>query len=195
MEQYLQPFIKTDNIFLFVPNVIGYARLGFLLLACLFMTSFPTPTLLFYFLSASLDAFDGLAARKYKQETRFGQLLDQLTDRCSTLCLVMGLAYLYPGFFLFFQLAAVIDIAGHWIHTQVSLMTGNTSHKVIESKPTGVQSSIQYIVYNLIKIYYSNRIVLFGLCLANEVFYVTLYMLYFYEGFASKFLRPNFFEH
>ncbi|CAG2170376.1 unnamed protein product [Oppiella nova] len=57
----------------------------------------------FYVTSALLDAFDGMAARRLNQSTKFGALLDQLTDRCATMCLIM-----------------------------TSLMLGKTSHKAFD---------------------------------------------------------------
>ena len=89
---YLCELLKViqaeENIFLFVPNLIGYGRVIFAILSCLTMLHYPTITLVFYFLSTFLDAFDGYAARAFNQSTKFGALLDQLTDRCGTLCLV-----------------------------------------------------------------------------------------------------------
>lgn len=84
----LKEAIEGENVFLFVPNLIGYARVILALLSFWTMQSWPIPTLFFYFLSAFLDAFDGHYARVYNQSTKFGALLDQLTDRCGTLCLI-----------------------------------------------------------------------------------------------------------
>ncbi len=48
--------------------------------------------------------------------TKFGAMLDMLTDRCSTMCLCFVLAMFYPKWALFFQLWAAIDVASHWLH-------------------------------------------------------------------------------
>lgn len=167
----LKSAVEGDNIYLFVPNLIGYARIILALLSFYTMPYYPTPTLIFYFLSAFLDVFDGYAARYLNQSTKFGALLDQLTDRIGTLCLIFVLGYFYPKYMFWFQLSVAIDIASHWIHTQVSLMTGKTSHKTIDLNENPI-----------LRLYYTNRIVLFSFCFANEVFYFALYMLYFYEG-------------
>jgi len=158
-------------VFLFLPNLIGYGRIVFAVLACLTMLHCPITTLILYFLSAFLDAFDGLAARAFNQSTKFGALLDQLTDRCATVCLMFALGHFYSGCMFLFQMSAAIDIAGHWIFTQVALMTGKTSHKKIDLSENPI-----------LRIYYTNRPVLFGMCFANELFYVALYTLYFFEG-------------
>lgn len=84
----LKSAIEGDNIFLFVPNLIGYARIILALLSFYTMPYYPIPTLIFYFVSAFLDVFDGYAARYLNQSTKFGALLDQLTDRIGTLCLI-----------------------------------------------------------------------------------------------------------
>ena len=48
--------------------------------------------------------------------SRFGAMLDMLTDRCATMCLLVVLASFYPAHMFSFQLLMVIDIASHWIH-------------------------------------------------------------------------------
>lgn len=47
--------------------------------------------------------------------TKFGALLDQLTDRCGTMCLLVTLSHFYPSYMFLFQLSMAIDVAGHWI--------------------------------------------------------------------------------
>lgn len=46
----------------------------------------------------------------------FGAMLDQLTDRCATACLLFVLAMFYPSYALVFQLSTAVDIASHWLH-------------------------------------------------------------------------------
>lgn len=48
--------------------------------------------------------------------TRFGAMLDMLTDRCATMCLLVNLAMLYPESALWFQLSMSLDVASHWLH-------------------------------------------------------------------------------
>ncbi|KAH9415665.1 hypothetical protein DERP_000155 [Dermatophagoides pteronyssinus] len=170
-EQKTQKNVKEENIFLFVPNLIGYARIILALVSFYTMQNRPITTLVLYFLSTFLDAFDGYAARRFNQSTRFGAMLDQLTDRCGTMCLLFVLGTLYPAYLFWLQLSAVIDIASHWMHLQVSLMCGRTSHKMISLE----DNPILYL-------YYNSRPVLFVMCFFNELFYVSLYMLYFFEG-------------
>ncbi|XP_032183758.1 CDP-diacylglycerol--inositol 3-phosphatidyltransferase isoform X1 [Mustela erminea] len=121
-----------ENIFLFVPNLIGYARIVFAIVAFYFMPCCPLTASSFYLLSGLLDAFDGHAARALNQGTRFGAMLDMLTDRCSTMCLLVNLALLYPRATLLFQLSMSLDVASHWLHLHSSVVRGSESHKLID---------------------------------------------------------------
>ncbi|XP_003739019.1 CDP-diacylglycerol--inositol 3-phosphatidyltransferase [Galendromus occidentalis] len=161
--------MASENIFLFIPNMIGYGRIILALLSFYFMPFDYSRAFWCYMLSAFLDAWDGHAARYFNQSTKFGALLDQLTDRCGTMCLLVTLSHFYPKYMFWFQLSMAIDIASHWLHTQVSLMKGKTSHKDVQGNW-------------LLHIYYTSKPVLFTMCVANEVFYMSLYMLHFIEG-------------
>lgn len=69
-----------------------------------------------YVISALLDAIDGHAARYYDQSTKFGAILDQLTDRVGTMWLTVTLCLFYPAYAFWFQLSIAIDVACHWIY-------------------------------------------------------------------------------
>nr|ACO10899.1 CDP-diacylglycerol--inositol 3-phosphatidyltransferase [Caligus rogercresseyi] len=168
----LSTLTTTENVFLFVPNIIGYARILLLLISMLSMQHFYVLTSLCYGLSAALDMFDGLAARHWAQSSRFGALLDMLTDRCGTLALVYTLGTFYPSYAFFFSLMSLIDISMHWLHTHVSLLKGQASHKggFKESTPS------------ILRIYYENKAFLTFMCFINEAFYGALYVSYFNSG-------------
>jgi len=161
------------NVFLFVPNIIGYVRIVLMIIAFYFMTNADhyLLTVTCYMLSQLLDAFDGHAARMLGQTSKLGAMLDQLTDRCSTLGLVMGLGILYPNWFFFFQCYAVLDIASHWLHLTASHYSGATSHKQIDLSANP-----------LLYYYYQNRSVLFSMCAGNEIFFAVLYLMRFSVG-------------
>ncbi|KAF6123556.1 CDP-diacylglycerol--inositol 3-phosphatidyltransferase [Phyllostomus discolor] len=125
----------------------------------------------FYLLSGLLDAFDGHAARILNQGTRFGAMLDMLTDRCSTMCLLVNLALLYPRATLLFQLSMSLDVASHWLHLHSSVVRGSESHKTIDLSGNPV-----------LRIYYTSRPALFTMCAGNELFYCLLYLFSFSEG-------------
>jgi len=71
----------SKNVFLFVPNIIGYVRIILLILSCYFMHHQWTTAVFCYIASVLLDAVDGHAARYFSQTSQFGAILDQLTDR------------------------------------------------------------------------------------------------------------------
>ncbi|XP_031416450.1 CDP-diacylglycerol--inositol 3-phosphatidyltransferase [Clupea harengus] len=162
--------MTEENIFLFVPNLIGYARIVLALVAFFLMPCCPVPAVFFYLLSALLDAFDGHAARTLNQGTKFGAMLDMLTDRCATMCLLVNLALLYPSYTFLFQISMSLDIASHWLHLHSSMMQGATSHKTIDLSGNPI-----------LRIYYTSRPVLFVMCMGNELFFCLLYALYFIE--------------
>ena len=99
---------ESENIFLFVPNLIGYGRIFLALLSFWFMPTNYVAASWCYLLSGFLDAFDGHAARALNQSTKFGAMLDMLTDRCATMCLLATLSTFYPNWLFFFQLSMTI---------------------------------------------------------------------------------------
>ena len=58
---------SSDNIYLFVPNLIGYARIGLALWSFYLLPSDPLYAMSLYALSCLLDAVDGYAARSLNQ--------------------------------------------------------------------------------------------------------------------------------
>lgn len=81
---------KDPNIFLFVPNLIGYARIVLGIASLFYMREDPYVAMPLYWLSAFLDAFDGQAARYLDQgELFFFRILFNMEDlSCSWgLCL------------------------------------------------------------------------------------------------------------
>ncbi|XP_049766578.1 CDP-diacylglycerol--inositol 3-phosphatidyltransferase [Schistocerca cancellata] len=160
-----------ENVFLFVPNIIGYARIVLALISFYYMPTNHIIASWCYIISSLLDAIDGHAARYFNQSTKFGAMLDQLTDRCGTMCLIVTLSYFYPQHMFLFQLSITIDIACHWIYLHTSLLQGKASHKFIDLSGNPIM-----------RIYYTSRPVLFFMCAGNEAFYASLYLLYFTEG-------------
>lgn len=70
-----------ENIFLFWPNIIGYSRIILAIVSLYYMNLHPRTCCLLYSISCLLDALDGYAARHFEQSTRFGAVLDMVTDR------------------------------------------------------------------------------------------------------------------
>ncbi|XP_037544562.1 CDP-diacylglycerol--inositol 3-phosphatidyltransferase [Nematolebias whitei] len=168
--------MAQENIFLFVPNLIGYARVLLALVSFFLMRCCPWPAVFCYLLSALLDAFDGHAARALDQSTKFGAMMDMLTDRCATMCLLVNLSLLYPSFTFLFQLSMCLDVASHWLHLHSSIIKGSTSHKTIDLSGNPV-----------LRIYYTSKPVLFVMCAGNELFFCLLYVLHHIENPAAGF--------
>lgn len=127
--------------------------------------------------------------------TKFGAMLDQLTDRCGTMGLLVTLSYFYPNYMFWFQLSMAIDVACHWIYMQAwvifrqfftvlsiicfiyilrSTLQGKSSHKFVDPNENPIM-----------RLYYQKSILTF-MCCGNELFYSALYLLYFTNGPTSK---------
>ncbi len=162
---------EEENVFLFVPNLIGYARVLMNVVALWFMPTSYGIASWCYIVAGLLDAVDGHAARALNQSSKFGAMLDMLTDRCATMTLLATLCTFYPAWTFFFQLSMTIDISCHWIHMHVGLMQGRTSHKFMDANSNPIM-----------RLYYTSRPVLFAMCAGNEMFYASLYLLNFTSG-------------
>ncbi|KAG0644188.1 CDP-alcohol phosphatidyltransferase-domain-containing protein [Tuber brumale] len=163
-----------ENIFLFIPNLIGYSRILLAGASLYYMSYHPHYCTILYSFSCLLDALDGYAARKFSQSTKFGAVLDMVTDRCTTSCLLCFLSSAYPKWAILFQGLISLDLASHYMHMYASLDRGAGSHKKVEKKRSRV-----------LNLYYSNNKILFVFCAANELFFLAMYLLSFPQ-FSSE---------
>lgn len=149
-----------------------------------------------YSISCLLDALDGVAARYFQQSTRFGAVLDMVTDRCTTACLLVFLSSAWPRWALLFQGLISLDLASHYMHMYATLTMAGTgqSHKKVDQSRS-----------RLLHLYYNNKVltailctknlqltkiqqtVLFAFCAFNELFFIALYLL----SFSSPILSPS----
>ncbi|ODV60504.1 CDP-diacylglycerol--inositol 3-phosphatidyltransferase [Ascoidea rubescens DSM 1968] len=157
--------LTSNDIFLFIPNLIGYSRVFSAILSLFLMKNHPIYCTIVYSISCLLDAGDGFAARKYNQTSRFGAVLDMVTDRCTTSALICYLCNALPQFMIFFQLLTSLDLASHYMHMYATVISGGSSHKNITKESSW-----------LLNLYYTNKKVLFTACLFNELFYLALYL-------------------
>lgn len=171
------PQVTVRDVMLFIPNLIGYFRVLTAVISFSIMKNHPILTLIFYGISGFLDAFDGYAARKYNQGTRYGAVLDMVTDRCATSSLICYLCVIYPSFCFVWQLLVSLDLASHYMHMYAMMSSGSSSHKNVNKEQS-----------KLLSLYYSNRKVLFVVCLVNELFYVALYLHYYDFFWLGTFL-------
>ena len=106
----------------------------------------PRTCSLLYSVSCLLDALDGIAARYFQQSTKFGAVLDMVTDRCTTACLLVFLASAFPRWSILFQGLISLDLASHYMHMYATLSMGGSgqSHKKIDQS----RSRLLYLYYN-----------------------------------------------
>ncbi|CAD0031410.1 unnamed protein product, partial [Aureobasidium pullulans] len=131
---------NREDIFLFVPNLI--------VVSLYFMPVHPRRCSAIYVVSCLLDALDGWAARRSNQGTKFGAVLDMVTDRCTTTCLLVFLATAMPKWAMLFQLLISLDLASHYMHMYATLSMGGSgqSHKQVDAKRSW-----------LLHLYYTNK--------------------------------------
>lgn len=165
------PATTATKVLLFIPNLIGYARV-FCSLAFLRLARDPESwhlALASYVVSFVLDLFDGMAARRFNQTSKFGAVLDMVTDRCSTAVMLNVLAHLYAGShplaFDAFVALMVLDVASHWVQMKAA---GKMHHK---------SSSQNFIV----RFYYSQYWFFGYCCVGAEFFYILMYAYYFVD--------------
>ncbi|KAL8679433.1 MAG: hypothetical protein Q9186_004263 [Xanthomendoza sp. 1 TL-2023] len=171
----------TENIFLFWPNIIGYSRIVLAIASLYYMPLHPRTCSALYSVSCLLDALDGVAARQFNQSTRFGAVLDMVTDRCTTSCLLVFLSSAFPPWALLFQGLISLDFASHYMHMYATLAMGSgQSHKKVDQSRS-----------RLLHLYYNNRAVLFVFCALNELFFIALYLLSFSSPMLSPSLLPT----
>ncbi|KAF7541227.1 hypothetical protein G7Z17_g11994 [Cylindrodendrum hubeiense] len=167
-----------ENIFLFWPNIIGYFRIVLAIASLYYMPLHPRTCTVLYSVSCLLDALDGYVARIYEQSTKFGAVLDMVTDRCTTACLLVFLSSAFPRWAIIFQGLIALDLASHYMHMYATLVVSgsDSSHKNIDKSKSFI-----------LNLYYTNKIVLFIFCALNEVFFIALYLL----SFSSPLLSPH----
>ncbi|KAL1541170.1 putative CDP-diacylglycerol--inositol 3-phosphatidyltransferase 2 [Salvia divinorum] len=156
---------STLSVYLYVPNIIGYVRI---LMNCYaFAICFKDKYLfsLLYFVSFVCDALDGWFARKLNQVSTFGAVLDMVTDRISTACLLVVLSQVYRPGLTFLSLLA-LDIASHWLQMYSTFLEGKSSHKDVKDSSSW-----------LFKLYYRNRKFMGYCCVSCEVLYIILFLL------------------
>ncbi|KAI8067890.1 CDP-alcohol phosphatidyltransferase-domain-containing protein [Gongronella butleri] len=161
-----KPRVKQENVFLFVPNLIGYTRIILASMSLYYMPIHPKTCVVLYCISCLLDAVDGNAARYFNQCSRFGAVLDMVTDRCTTTCLLCFLSIQFPRWTIVFQFLISLDFSSHYMHMYSSMTEGSSSHKKIAEGGSW-----------FLRLYYTNNIVLFLMCAGNELFFVLLYVL------------------
>ncbi|GMH91793.1 hypothetical protein TL16_g12156, partial [Triparma laevis f. inornata] len=175
---------KTADVFLYVPQFVGYSRVLSTLLSMYYMTlSLTSGT--HYLLAINLylysfigDLFDGMAARKFNQSSKFGGVLDMVTDRCTTAGMLVVLSWIYvnEGMKLMFLGLFFLDISSHWMQMTSSLMIGE-HHKSKEGNAKR---------FFLVRLFYENYAFFGYCCVGAELTYVLLYILAYLPSSPTK---------
>ena len=167
--------MPINKVFLYIPNLIGYARFGFYLASfiCHSLSNWQLCIGL-YAIAFILDEFDGRAARAYNQSSNFGAALDMVADRSATAGLCLILTQLYPRYLLAFIIAIAIDVSSHYYLIYATGMLKQSSHK----------DASQWSSNGLLKLYYGSKSFMDVLILGNEVFYIFLYLNFYLAGVA-----------
>eukprot|EP00617_Octactis_speculum_P018393 CAMPEP_0185771074 /NCGR_PEP_ID=MMETSP1174-20130828/63042_1 /TAXON_ID=35687 /ORGANISM="Dictyocha speculum, Strain CCMP1381" /LENGTH=201 /DNA_ID=CAMNT_0028456803 /DNA_START=78 /DNA_END=683 /DNA_ORIENTATION=+ len=155
--------MKTP-IALYVPNLIGYARICCMIGSFYFAQSDINVALTLYVMNFAGDAVDGFFARLLGQSSTFGAALDMLTDRVSTAGLCAFLAVLYPKEAFFFVMLIVLDIFSHWFH-----QTAAKGHHKDE------QGNF------ILRMYYGCYPIFGYLCLSQEFYYMARWYMWFHD--------------
>lgn len=152
-------------VMLYVPNLIGYARVLCMWLAFYFARTNHRLAIGLYLTNFAGDAVDGLAARWWNQSSKYGAVLDMVTDRVSTAGLCAYLAILYPPDAFLFVSLIVIDIMSHWFHV-VAAATAGVHHKSVQTNA-------------ILKLYYGCYPVFAFCCLGQELYYLARWWVAF----------------
>ena len=168
-----------NKVFVFLPNLIGYARIIFYLASFLCHTlGYWQLCIILYSFGFLLDEFDGRAARLLNQTTNFGAALDMVVDRSAMAGLCLILAQLYPNYALAFILLIALDVSSHYYLIYVTSMVDNSSHK----------DTATWSKNWLLNLYYGNKQFMDVLILGNELFYIFLYLAYYAIGFSLSWM-------
>ncbi|KAL9253352.1 CDP-diacylglycerol--inositol 3-phosphatidyltransferase 1-like protein [Drosera capensis] len=160
-----KPKKRMLTIYLYIPNIIGYIRVLMNCVAFAISSSHKTLFVSLYFTSFVCDALDGWFARRYNQVSTFGAVLDMVTDRISTACLLVLLSQIYRPGLIFLSLLA-LDIGSHWLQMYSTFLAGKSSHKDVKDSSNW-----------LFRLYYGNRIFMAYCCISCEVLYIILFLL------------------
>lgn len=161
---------SSKNIVPVWPNVIGYGRIILYLICFFYIQKNFIIAITSYIIASLFDSIDGYTARELYQYTKFGEIFDQLTNRCGLLGLTIALCTFYPKYMLFFQLSAIIDVSSHWIYMHASTLNDKDSRKNVDIKDCWIIRL--YNKYDVL------TLMMYG----NEIFYLSLYALNFTVG-------------
>ena len=105
-----------EAVLLYAPNLIGYVRILFMCISFYFHDISWKITVTSYFLAFFGDVVDGYVARALNQSSKYGGILDMVTDRVSTCGFLMILSRYYTDYSFVFMMLVALDLFSHWMH-------------------------------------------------------------------------------
>lgn len=158
----------------YVPNLVGYFRILFTIIAVFLLFHDPAIAIFLGFISQILDAADGTLARHFGQCSALGIILDYTVDRMFVGCWMIVLTVLYPHLWFLFMFVLSFDLVSHLFHMFASMQQGKNSHKEQDEQQGP-----------LLKLYYSNRIFMFVICLLHDLWILAMVLYYFYPSLGA----------
>lgn len=155
----------------YVPNLVGYFRILFTIIASFLLFHNPLLAILLGFISQILDAADGSLARHLGQCSALGMILDYTVDRMFVGCWMIVLTALFPKCWFLFMFILSFDLVSHLFHMFASMQQGKNSHKE-QDEHQGP----------LLKLYYSNKLFMFFICLLHDLWILAMVLYHFYPN-------------
>ena len=150
--------VTAYDVIWYYPNIVGYLRVLSMILAFYFSNVNWQICTIFYLLAFAGDVVDGYIARLFNQSSKYGGILDMITDRVSTCGFLTILSSLYPSYSFYFIMLIVLDISSHWFHVMrytyilYMLYCNICSLKLLLSSGYTIALSVYHALYTL---YYS----------------------------------------
>lgn len=163
-----KPLANLSTILL-IPNLIGYFRI--FMLVCAVAIAFVQPfwSFIAFFISGLLDMADGYCARRLKQESKMGAVLDFAIDRSTDVAIFMILVIVYPKAWIILSLILMLDIFSHICQLYSTIFLKIDNHKLVD-KSHGI----------LLWAYYTKRAFLVFGCLSYGLLLAMFYLYHFY---------------
>ncbi|KAN0041533.1 hypothetical protein ACTFIV_004075 [Dictyostelium citrinum] len=105
-----------------------------------------------------------------------------ITDRCSTIALMVVLSHFYKDYENHFIALITLDIVSHFARLCATLQSGSKSHKAVKENHI-----------KIMKIYYGNKYFLAFMCFGNEGFFLFSYLYHFYASATVFYILWGFF--
>lgn len=168
------------------PNYFTFLRFAFIPVVLIFLsTSHFFLALVFFFLASLADSIDGSLARKRKQISEYGIMLDPLADKLLIILSALFLLFYYP-YFKVLMIVVIIDIL--ILTESVALVVINHSIKTPSADWTGKSKMVFQVAGLLAVFFYVALHSLFWLQLSLMFFYLVIFtglLSFFSYGYNS----------